>query len=628
VKLLADTVASLPLFLYERRQGGGKEKVKQRRIVQVLKNPNPDMSSFRFLNTLQGHLASWGNCYAWVQRDKVGRVMSLYPLRPDRMIVRRDRNGNLVYEYIFTDGNKVRFGQKDLFHVPGFGYDGIMGYSPITMAREAIGLGGATEEFGARFFGEGTHPGIVVKHPGKLSAEAHTSLKQDIAEKHSGLGKSHVPMLLEEGMDFAQLGIPNDDSQFLETRKFQVTEICRFWRVPPHLIYDLERATYSNIEMQEMEFVTHSLRPWLVLWEQELSRYFLAPSEMNKFFFEFKIDGLLRGDTTSRFAAYAVATSNGWMNRNEVRELENLNPAGPEMDEFTVPMNLTTMEKLTAEPEPIPQGLQINGPPEEGEEEEDEGRAYWRSKVIPLKRSATSRARIANSFVPLFKDAAKVVVNREVNLIGRGITKHLATRNTENLSAYLDEFYDDFGEYIQDKMRPVVMSFAEAIQAEAAREIGGSPGITEELGQFLDDFLITYSKRHISSSHGQLRNLIRENEADAVANSLKGRLEEWAEKRADKIADNEAVRLNNAITRETFIEGGVTKLKWVTTGTSTCPYCKSFDGRIVDIQKPFIDGSGDEDEFVKIKGQPWMKITGQHFHPPLHQGCDCAIVAA
>jgi HK97 family phage portal protein len=538
------------------------------------------------------------------------------------MVVRRGRDGSIVYEYVWPNGEKVEFGPRDIFHVPGFGFDGLIGYSPITMAREAIGLGGATEEFGARYFGEGTHPGIVVKHPGKMSPEAHQSLKKDIAEKHAGLGKSHIPMLLEEGMDFAQLGIPNDDSQFLETRKFQVTEICRFWRVPPHLIYDLERATYSNIEMQEMEFVTHSLRPWLVLWEQELSRFFLQPNEVNKYFFEFKIDGLLRGDTTSRFAAYAVATSNGWMNRNEVRALENLNPAGPEMDEFTVPMNLTTMEKLTAEPEPIPQALQIEGPPEE-----DEGRTFWRAKRIPLKRSATSRARIANSFVPLFKDAAKVVVNREVNLIGRGITKHLGERSVENLSAYLDEFYDDFDEYIQAKLRPVVMSFAEAIQVEAAREIGAAEGITEALQEFLDEFLATYSKRHIYSSQGQLRNLIRENEVDALVNILKGRLEEWSEKRAGKIAENEAVRLNNAITREVFIDGGVTKLKWVAVGTSTCPYCKSFDGRIVDIQKPFIDGS-DEDEFVKIKGIPWMKIQGAHLHPPLHQGCDCGIAAA
>ncbi len=623
VKLIADTVASLPLFLYERKEGGGKKKVRQRRIVQVLKNPNETMSSFRLINTLQGHAASWGNCYTWVQRDRLGRVLNLYPLRPDRMTVRRNEGGEIYYEYTFPNGNREQFSKREVFHVPGFGFDGLIGYSPISMAREAIGLSGATEEFGSRYFGEGTHPGIVIKHPGKMSGVAHESLKKDIAEKHAGLSRSHVPMLLEEGMDFAQLGIPNDDSQFLETRKFQVPEICRFFGVPPHLVFDMEHAHYANIEHSNMEFVTYSIRSWLTLWEQELSRFFLNPNELNKYFFEFKIDGLLRGDTTSRFAAYAVATTNGWMNRNEVRELENLNPGGPEMDEFTVPMNLTTMEKLVAEPEPIPQPLQPLqiAAPENGDEDED--RTFWRAKQIPLKRSATGRARIANAYKPLFLDAARVVVNREINQIGRAITKHLATRDTAGLESWLEGFYGDFPKYIQDKLRPVLTSFAEQIQVEAAREVGAAEGLTDDFKIFIEDYLSVYSKRHISSSSGQLGALMEELDAQDLADALKGRLDEWGEKRAGKIAENEPVRANGAITREVFMVAGITRLKWVNTGSATCPYCRSLNGKIVGITQSFVD----EGDF-KPEGQAPMKIRGPHFTPPLHQGCDCSIVAA
>jgi len=569
---------------------------------------------------LQGHMGGWGNCFTWVKRDNMGRVLELWPLRPDRVIVRRDGKGAVYYEYIAPNGEKVEFSGRDVFHVPGFGYDGLQGYSPISLAREGIGLGMATEEFGARYFGEGTHPGMIVKHPGKLSGQAHKSLKEDIEEKSKGLGKSHQLMLLEEGMDVVNIGIPNDDSQFLETRKFQVTEICRFWRIPPHLIYDLERATYSNIEFSSMEFVTHSLRPWLVLWEQELSRYFLQPSEWNTFYFEFKIDGLLRGDTRTRYESYVAAANNGIMNRNEIRALENLDPGGAELDEFTVPMNLTTMEKLLEEPEPIevPAPLQIEGP-----EEEDEQERFWRSLQIS-HRSANGRARIANSYKPLFRDAAKVIVNREINLLGRGITKYLAKRNVQGLESYLDEFYDEFPKYIQNKLRPVVMSFAEQIQAEAAREVGSAEGLTEELLKFVEDYLAIYAKRHISSSTGQLRSLISKTDLEEVADALRARLEEWGEKRAEKIGDNEAVRLNGSIAREVFIAAGILRMKWVATGTSTCPFCMKFDGRVVGIETPFVDAG----DIIKIKGQPWMEIKGAHFHPPLHQGCDCTISAA
>jgi hypothetical protein len=288
------------------------------------------------------------------------------------------------------------------------------------------------------------------------------------------------------------------------------------------------------------------------------------------------------------------------------------------MDEFTVPMNLTTMEKLTAEPEPIPQALQIEGPPEE-----DEGRTFWRAKRIPLKRSATSRARIANSFVPLFKDAAKVVVNREVNQIGRAITKHLVTRDVAGLESWLEGFYGDFPKYIQDKLRPVLTSFAEQIQAEAAREVGAAEGMTDEFKAFIEDYLLIYSKRHISSSSGQLRKLMDEWDVQDLAEALKDRLEEWGEKRADKIAENETVRANNAIAREVFIVAGIARLKWVAIGSETCPYCRALDGKVVGIQSAFVD----EGDF-KPSGQVPMKIRGPHFHPPLHGGCDCAVVAA
>jgi HK97 family phage portal protein len=238
--------------------------------------------------------------------------------------------GEIVYFYQLPNGKTVQMSASQIFHFNGPSLNGLTGLTPIAMAKEAIGLGLATEEFGSRFFSGGASVSGVLETTDELGAEGRQNLRESVNEMHNGLSRSHRLLILEQGMSYKQMGIPPDQAQFLETRKFQVTEIARFFRVPPHMIYDLERATFSNIEQQSLEFVKYTLLPWIIRVEQAISWKLLNDKEKKKYFVEFSVDGLLRGDMRSRFEAYHIARMDGVITADEIRAKENWNPLTPE----------------------------------------------------------------------------------------------------------------------------------------------------------------------------------------------------------------------------------------------------------------------------------------------------------
>lgn len=339
VRVLAETVASLPLHLYK-KEGRVRTLVTDHPAYKLLHDqPNTEMTSFQWREVMMTYIALWGNGYSQITRDRSGRLTGLWPISPTRVTPERDKAGNIRYK-INKGASTVYLPADEMLHIPGLGFDGLVGLSPIGMARQAIGLSLAAEKFGSRFFGSGTNMGAVLKHPSTLSKAAQERLADQINERHKGGDKSHGVLILEEDMDIMNVSIPPEDSQFIETRKFQVSEIARIFRVPPHLIGDLDRSTYSNIEHQSMEFVQHTIRPWLVRWEQQLNMKLFRNSDIYP---EFKVDGLLRGDIEGRYKAYATARQNGWMSPNEIRELENMNPLPPEIgDQYMTPKNMNT----------------------------------------------------------------------------------------------------------------------------------------------------------------------------------------------------------------------------------------------------------------------------------------------
>lgn len=353
VRILAEAVAGLPLHLYRYKEDGGKEKAINTNLYHLLHDePNPEMSSFVFRETLMTHLLLWGNAYAQIIRNGKGEVIALYPLMPNKMRVDRDESGHIYYEYRKTtdeanakENETVILSSFDVLHIPGLGFDGLVGYSPIAMAKNAIGLAIATEEYGAKFFANGAAPSGVLEHPGTIKDPQR--VREAWQSQFGGSGNSGKVAVLEEGMKYTPISISPEQAQFLETRKFQINEIARIFRVPPHMVGDLEKSSFSNIEQQSLEFVKYTLDPWVIRWEQSLARALLNPDEKKEYFFKFNVEGLLRGDYASRMSGYATARQNGWMSTNDIRELENLDRIPTEQggDLYLVNGNMTPLNR-------------------------------------------------------------------------------------------------------------------------------------------------------------------------------------------------------------------------------------------------------------------------------------------
>ncbi len=333
VRVLAEDVASLPLHMYY-KDGKKRNKAVWREEYKLLNNqPNDYQTAFSLREAMMASLLLWGNAYCEIERSLSGQIKALHFVEPSRVQVKRNSD-NIYYE---VDGKKFR--QDEIFHVHAFSTDGVEGRSVVKLARDSIGLSIATERYGASYFGNGAAPGGVLEVAKSLKDEAIERLKTSWNNKHQGPHKAGGVAVLEEGMTYKQIGIPPEDSQFLETRRFQVNEIARWFRIPPHMIGDLEHATFSNIEHQGLEYVVHTLRPWLVRIEQETQRQFLDSAIRENYYFEHLVDGLLRGDIESRYQAYATGRQWGWLSANDIRKMENMNPIDGG-NEYLVPLNM------------------------------------------------------------------------------------------------------------------------------------------------------------------------------------------------------------------------------------------------------------------------------------------------
>jgi HK97 family phage portal protein len=358
VNVIAETIATLPVHVY-RRLPAGRELVTDHPVaVRLDQGPNDEMSTVDWLEALVGHVLLWGNGYNDVRRSPLdGSLQSIELLRPDRTNPVHNARNALVYESTDDQGQPVRRRADRVAHIRGLSFDGLRGYSPIKLARESLGIAKATEEYGARFFANDSRPGGVLQMDGTLSEEGIKRLKTSWETAHSGLtGNAHRVAVLENGLKWQSIGMPNDDAQWLETRKFTRSEIAGMYRVPAHLINDLDRATFSNVEHLGQEFATLCISPWCVRIENAFNRSLFTESERGRLFVKFNLGGLVRGDIKSRYAAYAVGRQNGWLTANEIRELEDLNPVDGG-DELLVNGNMVPIDEAGQQkqaPQPAP----------------------------------------------------------------------------------------------------------------------------------------------------------------------------------------------------------------------------------------------------------------------------------
>ena len=427
VRFLSETIASLPLHIYKKLEGGGKERATDHYLYDILHHDaNPEMNSFEFRELIMVHLCLRGNAYIEMVRDNGGRVRELWPLNPDRVTVERDKiTKQIAYTILLDNGRSVKIGSDRIFHIRGMSGDGLIGYSPVRYMREAIGLSLATEEYGARFFGNNANPGGVLEHPGKIGDEAQKRLKKSWNDIHEGLENAHKVAILEEGLKFHQIGIAPEDAQFLATRKFQLNEIARMFNVRPHMIGDLERSTNNNIEHQGIENVVYTIRPWAIRIEQAIKHRLLG-KEDNQYFAEFLVDGLLRGDIASRYSAYATGRNGGWLSADDIRELENQNPLpNGEGKIYLTPLNM------------IPAGT-----------------------PQPQEPMSQTPIDINRAFNAMAQDAMQRIVRREKADVMRAIKRYLIKNDLSIFSDWLEDFYKEHKDFISRNLLPVLKAFA------------------------------------------------------------------------------------------------------------------------------------------------------------------------
>lgn len=623
VRVIAEDVASLPLITYE-RLARGKRRAPEHPLYRLLHDqPNEYMTSVVLRETLEGHALTWGDGYGYIVRDGAGDVTELWPLRPDRTKpeIKRTGPGQMTLMYRYSDevnGIHRMLHPDEVLHIKGLGGDGIRGYSVIGMARQSLGLGVAAEEFGARLFSNGSRLSGVLRHPSRLSKEASERLKVDWENMHRGLDKAHRVAILEEGLEWQQIGIPPEDAQFLETRKFQVTEMARWLRLPPHKLADLERATFSNIEHQAIDYVTSALRIWLVRWEQAILTRLFTSTERERYFAEHLVDALLRGDTKSRFEAYAIARNWGWLSADDIREMENANPLPDGRGEvYMVPLNMKpapTPEEAAAPPAPAPDppAPEPGDDPDDDPDEDPDDPRRLRGRGVDARRAIA--AVYAERLLAVDRELAETEQTSVEELVA-------VLADGGSLSTFLAELQALYDGQIRqatiDAWLPIFAEFAVAIAEDAAADVDYTDPI--DMGPFAQAYVTSHVGYRIASQLGQLTKLASLEDAAAA---LLERLASWVADRPGRIARWQAVQLPNAVAREVWRAAGITRLQWVTYGSSDCPFCSSLDGQIVGIDEAFAVagttlGLGEK-----------LQISRNVHHPPLHPGCDCQIQPA
>lgn len=593
IRVISEDLASLPLQVFQ-KQAKGRNVAETHPLYPVLHHKaNPMMTSFTLRETMQAHILSWGNGYAEIESDGAGDVRALWPLRPDRTkayVVQGTRDQVVYFTYDPVSQSNVPLPADRVLHIPGLGFDGLSGYSPIKLHKDAISLALAAEKYAGKFYSNGAQPAGVLTTKEELSPEAHKRLKREWKEMHQGLDNAQRVAILEEGMDFKAVGMPLEEAQFIETRKYQTTDIARIYLVPPHRIGDLEKATFSNIEHQQLQYVIHTLRPWLVRWEQAMLVKLFTASEQVAYFAEFNVDGLLRGDSLSRQQSLEVKRRNGVINADEWRELENMNPLpGGQGKYYLVPLNMGTIDNVAEPPEPAPAP----------------------APAANSKRSALARKRLTGAYRHILTETWRRIVRAEHDAVLAAADRYLARHGRDQFEQWSDSYYAKHRDWAGKLLAPLMNAMAEAIREEAATEVSLDPKVTEDYERAVSAYTDAVAKEHVDVSCAQVKMTARLS-ADPVA-SLNAMFKEWDDQRVGAIVNRELTRSCAAFSVATYREAGVWWLRWKAYGTATCEQCAKADGKLARIDGLF---------YTEAEAGRDVPI------PPLHDGCSCAVEAS
>lgn len=611
VRAISETMAMLPLILYRRKRDGSKDRATDHPLYDILHiQPNETMPAMQWLETGQQHVLLWGNAYSQFEYAPDGRITAIYPLDPEKMEV-EDDGRRLRYIY-----NQKPMAADTVLHIPGLG-NGRVGYPVISMARRSLEYSAQLDATGAAFFRNGAQPGGVLEHPGQLSEAAQKNLIAAWEARHKGGQNSAKLAILEEGMTYKPLTMPLTDAQYIESRNFQISEIARWFRVPPHMLADLERATFSNIEHLSLEFVNFTLQPWLTRWEQWLTIRLLTAKERRQgYFIEFLVDGLLRGDVQARYNAYQIGRQNGWLSANDIRRMENMNPI-TDGDIYLIPLNMIPADQAS-------EGGNSNtgGNSEAG----SEGRSIIGTLSGAEKRArdlAGRRYRLSLAQRKVFADLTERIIRREKNDISAKAQKMLGKEAIGKFEDWLRDFYKGHADWTAKQALPSFAAYAEIVADVIAEETDG-----KSRAQVIDNFIAAYAaefgSRNAARHEVKLLEILRQGLApDEILTELDDTLTGWSETAPDALAHEEAVRLNNAASIALYAGVGAIALKSIATGESTCPYCRALDGKTIGINEFFLTAGQD---FQPEGAEKPLTVSSNHRHSPYHAGCDCMVV--
>lgn len=606
VSLLAELVASMPLFLY-RRKNEGRERASEHYLYRVLHDePNPYMTSFGYWESAMVHLLTYGNHYAEKGYDSSGRVQQLWPISPNRVAVKALADGTMYYEVSLPSGEKRKVSFDKIFHIPGPGFDGRVGRSPIAMNREAVGLSIAMERYSAKFFSNDATPRSVLVYPGQVDEEMEANIRESWQKKHGGTDNAHRIAILEEGLKVERVGLPQEDMEFIESRKYQTEEIARIYRVPLHLIQHQEKTTSwgTGVEQLGIGFVQYTMRPWLVRIERAIHQRLLSDADKDKYYAEFLVDGLLRGDAKSRAEALQIWRLNGVINANEWRQLENMNPVEGG-DEYWRPANMM--------------------PPRDSQEPR---------QIVRRSKDVQPRRRLMRTFEPLIRESASVVVKRQMSDIANLAKKTITKLGPNEFYVQAQAYFKDHQQVMIEKLTPTFMAYAEATQEAAAKEVGAFIGMTPTIRDCVAVHLENVARYHCNKSLGRLRdaNSVRTGEyAQLVLERVLDEIGTWAEF-PDEMALWESVRTNNLIAKATYHSVGVEKLGWVPEAFNANPLheiCLQLADFLCSLDddcrsEGFYSAWVNSKRSVSIEDwrPSWAVYT-----PPLFLGCRCLICA-
>lgn len=600
VRLIAESVASLPIHLIKRE---GKRSITQDGDLAELLTvqPNPEQDAPELWRTVMGWMLLDGNAYVYVERNSAGAPIGLWPLPSTSVAVGRTPADRRLYFDIAlqeTDPDMglprwARVGQESVLHFKAFG-TGLYGLSPIRQVREAVATSLSAQEYMARFYQQDASPGGVLINEGNLTDEQFERLNKQWKESHSGVSRSHLMAILEGGTRWESVGLNPDDAAFIETQKWETTEIARALGVPPHMIGDVEKSTSwgSGIAEQGIGFVTYTLTPWITRLEWVVRRGVLRDLDRT-LRLKWRVDGLQRGDVKSRYEGYAQARQWGWLSANDIRSMEDMDPVDGG-DVYLQPLNM----------------VQAGETPDAGEATEPErGRR--------VRRSSETRSRTAKSFAPLIANEDERIARMEQAEVEKLVKSHLDD-GQRSQSSFVDAVRDLYDKRITgksiDRMGPIFASLAAEITAEAIGELGGTE--PPDLARWVARYTSTHMEFRSSRSVAKL-----EREAQAGPAAVRSLTQRWVDERPEATGRWEATQLSRAAARETWRDGGAREMRWSATGDN-CDICQRLDGKVVGIEEPFAKRG---DKYPGGEGQNDLTVGRNTFHPPIHPGCDCDI---